>query len=286
MRFGLVANLQREGTKQAVADFLDWSKQSKSEIFVWDGLKEIAVGQSYCTFEELPDKCDVLVSMGGDGTLIHSARIVGDRKTKLLGVNVGSLGFLTQITPLSMILCLDRIIKGDYNVEERMALTVKIDRTGETFHALNEAVVDNGAISRMIDIRLQVNGEDIVNYRCDGLIIATPTGSTAYSLASGGPILHPTMQAIIASPISAFSLTTRPMIFRADDALVLKVRSQHKVASLTVDGQVMRELSDGDIVSIKRADFAYQFIAFEENSFYRVCRSKLHWGLLPSGDSN
>ena len=286
MRFGLVANLQREGTKQAVADFLDWSEQSKTEIFVWDGLKEIAAGQSYCTYEELPDKCDVLVSMGGDGTLIHSARIVGDRKTKLLGVNVGSLGFLTQITPLSMIPCLDRIIKGDYNVEERMALTVKINRTGETFHALNEAVVDNGAISRMIDIRLQVNGEDIVNYRCDGLIIATPTGSTAYSLASGGPILHPTMEAIIASPISAFSLTTRPMIFRADDALVLKVRSQHKVASLTVDGQVMRELSDGDIVSIKRADFAYQFIAFEENSFYRVCRTKLHWGVLPSGDSD
>ncbi|MCH7690729.1 MAG: NAD(+)/NADH kinase [candidate division Zixibacteria bacterium] len=286
MRFGLVANLQREGTKQAVSDFLDWSKQSGTEIFLWDGLKAIAPGQSYCSYEELPEKCDVLVSMGGDGTLIHSARAVGDRKTKLLGVNVGSLGFLTQITPQSMIPCLDRIIKGDYSVEERMALTVKIDRTGETFQALNEAVVDNGAISRMIDIRLQVNGEDIVNYRCDGLIIATPTGSTAYSLASGGPILHPTMQAIIASPISAFSLTTRPMIFRADDALVLKVRSQHKVASLTVDGQVMRELSDGDIVSIKRADFAYQFISFEENSFYRVCRSKLHWGLLPSGDSN
>ncbi len=286
MRFGLVANLQRDGTKQAVTDFLDWSEQSKTEIFVWDGLKEIAAGQSYCTYEELPDKCDVLVSMGGDGTLIHSARMVGNKNTKLLGVNVGSLGFLTQITPLSMIPCLDRIIKGDYNVEERMALTVKINRTGETFQALNEAVVDNGAISRMIDIRLQVNGEDIVNYRCDGLIIATPTGSTAYSLASGGPILHPTMQAIIASPISAFSLTTRPMIFRADDILVLKVRSQHKVASLTVDGQVMRELSDGDIVSIKRADFAYQFIAFEENSFYRVCRTKLHWGLLPSGESN
>lgn len=285
MRFGLVANLQREGTKQAVSDFLDWSKQSGTKIFLWDGLKEITSGQFYCSYEELPEKCDVLVSMGGDGTLIRSARAVGDRKTKLLGVNVGSLGFLTLITPQSMIPCLDRIIKGDYSVEERMALTVKIDRTGETFHALNEAVVDNGAISRMIDIRLQVNGEDIVNYRCDGLIIATPTGSTAYSLASGGPILHPTMEAIIASPISAFSLTTRPMIFRADDALVLKVRSQHKVASLTVDGQVMRELLDGDIVSIKRADFAYQFIAFEENSFYRVCRSKLHWGVLPSGDS-
>ena len=286
MRFGLVANLQREGTKQAVSDFLDWSKQSGTKIFLWDGLKAIAPGQSYCSYEELPEKCDVLVSMGGDGTLIHSASAVGDRNTKLLGVNVGSLGFLTLITPQSMIPCLDRIIKGDYSVEERMALTVKIDRTGETFQALNEAVVDNGAISRMIDIRLQVNGEDIVNYRCDGLIIATPTGSTAYSLASGGPILHPTMQAIIASPISAFSLTTRPMIFRADDALVLKVRSQHKVASLTVDGQVMRELSDGDIVSIKRADFAYQFISFEENSFYRVCRSKLHWGVLPSGDAD
>ena len=285
MRFGLVANLQREGAKQAVSDFLDWSKQSGTKIFLWDGLKEIAAGQTFCTFEELPEKCDVLVSMGGDGTLIHSARMVGNKNTKLLGVNVGSLGFLTQITPLSMIPCLDRILKGDYNVEERMALTVKIERTGETFHALNEAVVDNGPISRMIDIRLQVNGEDIVNYRCDGLIIATPTGSTAYSLASGGPILHPTMQAIIASPISAFSLTTRPMIFRSDDAIVLKVRSQHKVASLTVDGQVMRELSDGDVVSIKRADFAYQFIAFEENSFYRVCRSKLHWGVLPSGES-
>jgi NAD+ kinase len=287
MRFGLVANLQREGTKQAVSDFLNWSIQSGTEVFIWEGLKELAgEDHSYCSFKGIAEKSDVLVSMGGDGTLIHAARMVGDQNTKLLGVNIGSLGFLTQITPLAMIPCLDKILNGDYLIEKRLALSANIKGSDETFYALNEAVVDNGPISRMIDVTLQVNSEDIVNYRCDGLIIATPTGSTGYSLATGGPILHPTMQAIIASPISAFSLSTRPMLFRATDKLELRVGSPHGVAALTIDGQVMRELTDGDVVLIKQADFAYQFIAFEENSFYRVCRSKLHWGVLPSSESD
>jgi NAD+ kinase len=223
--------------------------------------------------------------MGGDGTLLSTARIVGSRGTLLLGVNLGTLGFLTQITPKEMLSCLDCIIKKDYEVQKRMVLEAFINGQKQDYFALNEVVVDNRPLGRMIDILLNVNGEDILTYRCDGLIIATPTGSTGYSLSVGGPIIHPTMEAIIASPISAFSLSTRPMILRPTDVLELAVGFEHKAAALTLDGQESKELKGGDTVLVKRAGFSHNFIVFPENSFYKVCKEKLHWGVTPKGDS-
>jgi len=286
MRFGLIANLNREGAKKAVQSFVNWASKSRQEIVLSDTLKKTISGKhSFVDNDSLPGLCDVLVSMGGDGTLLSTARLVGQYETLLLGVNLGSLGFLTQISPEQMIPCLERIIKKDYEIQKRMVLQAQVKGHKEIHYALNEVVVDNGPVSRMIDIGLRINKEEILTYRCDGLIIATPTGSTGYSLAVGGPIIHPTMEALIASPISAFSLSTRPMILRPTDELELTVGAQHKVAGITLDGQVMKELSGGDKVKIKRADIVRQFIVFPENSFYKVCRSKLHWGVAPSSEN-
>jgi len=232
---------------------------------------------------ELSSAVDIVVSMGGDGTLLAAARRAGPAGIPLLGINLGSLGFLTQLSPKQLIPSLDAIVLGNYQTENRMLLKVDI-ANGEEIespYALNDVVIDNGPVSRLIDINMQVNGEEVVSYRADGLIFATPTGSTAYSLAVGGPILHPTMEAIIVSPISSFSLSTRPMVISGRDTIEISIHSDHDVAGLTLDGQVMVNLKNGDKVRIRRAGFDIKLIAFPDRSFYRVLKSKLHWGYRP-----
>ncbi|MDH3938817.1 MAG: NAD(+)/NADH kinase, partial [candidate division Zixibacteria bacterium] len=154
----------------------------------------------------------------------------------------------------------------------------------ESPYALNDVVIDNGPVARLIDINLEVNGEELVTYRADGLILSTPTGSTAYSLAAGGPILHPAMRAIVVSPIAAFSLSTRPMVFSASDTLELRIGSSHEVAGLTLDGQISAPLSDTDRLIISQADFCLKVIIFPTSSFYKVLKEKLHWGISPRAD--
>lgn len=287
MRFGLIANLNRKGAGEAVKSFLDWANKRKQQVVVSEKLTEFSSGKFESVREsDLPSNCDIVVSMGGDGTLLSTARIVGKQGKSLLGINLGSLGFLTQITLSDMSGSLDRIINNDFEIQKRMLLEASINGRSDNLIALNEVVVDNRPIGRMIDVSLKVNREDILNYRCDGLIIATPTGSTGYSLSVGGPIIHPTMEAIIAAPISAFSLSTRPMILRPTDILELTVGAEHKAAALTLDGQETRELKGGDIVLVKRAAFSHNFIVFPDRSFYKVCRNKLHWGATPTGESD
>ncbi|MEW5994787.1 MAG: NAD(+)/NADH kinase, partial [Candidatus Zixiibacteriota bacterium] len=243
----------------------------------------IGKGPKYLSRYDIASEIDLLVSMGGDGTFLASARAVGEQGVPLLGINLGSLGFLTQVGQKDLEKALAAIAEGKYEIEERMLLKVHVEgkQQLDNPYALNDVVVDNGPISRLIDINLRVNKEDIVTYKADGLIIATPTGSTAYSLAVGGPIMHPKMEAIIAAPISSFSLNTRPMVFSSGDVLELQINSPHGVAGLTLDGQVMAPLIDTDKVVITKADFCLKLVTFPQYSFYKLLRNKLHWGMTP-----
>ncbi|RKX25541.1 MAG: NAD(+) kinase [Candidatus Zixiibacteriota bacterium] len=284
MRFGLIANLHQFGAGDIVTVFLEWARKGNHEVIISDEHRQI--GDDFNTYlprDAIASKVDIVVSMGGDGTLLASARAVGVECTPLLGVNLGSLGFLTQLTPKQLTYALDAIVAGDYQIEERMLLKATVEGGQQLAqpYALNDIVVDKGAISRLIEICFRVNDENIVTYRADGIVIATPTGSTAYSLAVGGPIMHPKMMGIIASPISSFSLSTRPMVFDADDVLELTVKSEDRVVGLTLDGQVMTSLLDTARVTITRAEFTARFIIFPENSFFKVLRNKLHWGVPP-----
>jgi len=286
MKFGLIANLKREGAAEAVNDFIDWAKQTGNELILSDRLRDISHNDhAFYSREEIAEHVDLLVSMGGDGTILATARAVGKRGVPILGINLGSVGFLTQHKPDNLRKSLDRIIAGDYQIQERMMLKAEIEsgKGIEWPYALNDIVIDNGPVSRIIDISLTVNGENIVTYKADGLVLATPTGSTAYSLAVGGPITHPSMHAILASPVSSFSLTTRPMVLAPSDIIEVRVDSQHEQAGLTLDGQVMVRLHDTDVVRVTRAEFTCKFIVFAENSFYKVLKNKLHWGFTPSG---
>jgi NAD+ kinase len=287
MRFGIFANFQRPDAADTVAKVIDWCKKNSHEITLCE---EISILMEHdvksCPCDELWESSDVIISMGGDGTILASVRALGEHSLPILGVNLGSLGFLTQLTPDKLEDALERVVKGDYKIDERMMLKTEVlDETSlESPYALNDVVVDKGNVSRVIYISLYANNEYICSYTADGLIISTPTGSTAYSLAVGGPILTQTMQAIIVSPISPFSLTSRPLIFPPDSILEIKIRSEHGNAMLTIDGQIATKFCPTGSIRVSRANHFAKLIRLEENSFYDILRRKLHWGKLPAVD--
>jgi len=284
MRFGLIANLKRTGAKEAIETFIDWALRTGNRLVLCDELEDLPDRTfQFANRKDIPNMVDIVVSMGGDGTLLAAARQAAPVGTPVLGINLGSLGFLTQIQPPQLLEALDGIMAGDYAIAERMMLHTEIvgkPKLSSPF-ALNDVVIDNGPVARLIDINLLVDGERVVNYRADGLVLATPTGSTAYNLAAGGPIVHPRMEAIVASPISSFSLSTRPMILPPDSRLEMRIHSPHDVAGLTLDGQIMAPLMGDDVVIVTKANFSLKFIRFPETSFYEVLTRKLHWGRAP-----
>lgn len=283
MRFGLIANLKRTGAREAVAGFVAWANKHRHEFVLSDDLAVLApTTATLVSRDEIGARCEMIVSMGGDGTMLAAARAAVPHDTPILGINLGSLGFLTQQRHEQMFGALDAVEAGQYRIEERMLLQTEVAGSASPLPcALNDVVVSNAPVSRVIDINLRVNGEDVVTYISDGLIIATPTGSTAYSLAVGGPIMHPKMDAIIAAPISPFSLTIRPIVFDANDVLQLQVTNENRQSTLTLDGQVVVALQNSEVITVTRAKSRAKFVVLPDNSFYSVLRSKLHWGVPP-----
>jgi NAD+ kinase len=284
MRFGLIANLKRVGAETAINDIIAWAGEHKQELVLSHELKDtVADFPLFCPREDIAREVDILVSMGGDGTLLSTARSAGPIGTPLLGINLGSLGFLTPLQPRQIRHALDEIIAHRYQLDERMVLNTVVNgkRKLPSPYALNDVVIDNGAVPRLLDIHLKINDENVVTYKADGLIIATATGSTAYNLAVGGPIVHPKIDAMIVAPISSFSLTTRPMILSADDVLELMILTENREATLALDGQVMIPLQNMEKVTISRAGFRAKFISFPETSYFKLLKSKLHWGVSP-----
>ena len=287
MRFAIIANLQRPDASDTVVSAIKWCLKNHHDICLVDDIaSNINIPVDTCPRSELWRCADMIISMGGDGTILASVRTLGQHSLPILGINLGSLGFLTQITADRMEEALDRIARGDYKIEDRMVLKTEVinDKQPVSPFALNDVVIDKGNFSRVINLSLYANGEYISSYTGDGLIISTPTGSTAYSLAVGGPILSPTMMAIIVSPISPFSLTSRPLIFPPEFAFEIRLRSEHGNAMLTIDGQVASDFSPTGAVRITRAEHVARLIRFEENSFYDILRRKLYWGKLPVVD--
>jgi NAD+ kinase len=284
MNFGIIANFQRPDAADTVIRTIEWCRQHDNNVLICnDMLSFVNCSVESCPRSELWKKIDVLISMGGDGTMLSSVRALAGHAVPILGVNIGSLGFLTQITVDQLEDALRRVVKKDYRIEERMMLKTSVEHQEQLDYpyALNDIVVDRGSVGRVINISLYANSDYICSYTADGLIISTPTGSTAYSLAVGGPILNPMMQAIIVSPISAFSLTSRPLIFPPDYFLEARIQSGHGNAMLTIDGQVAARFNLTGTVKVSRANQTVQLIRFPENSFYDILRNKLHWGKLP-----
>lgn len=237
------------------------------------------------TDDRVAGAVDWVIAIGGDGTLLKTARLVGASGIPILGVNSGKLGFMMQTTPEALGDALERVFEGRYSLDKRLVLQ---GRTGngtsgdadddEVFSALNDIVIDKGSICRVIELSIYINDEYVNDVMADGLIVSTPTGSTAYSLAAGGPILAPDMEAIVVSPICPHTLSNRAMVLAARDRIRVEVRADHPDLLLTVDGQENVVIQPGSTVELCRADHTIHLIRFTDRSFYDVLRTKLKWG--------
>jgi len=232
------------------------------------------------TRSELPSEVDLLVVLGGDGTLLSMARSVGELGVPLLGVNLGGLGFLTATTTEETLPAVDAYLAGGMTVEDRMMLEARVTRAGQQVFeqaALNDVVITKSAMSRIINLTVAVEGQTATAYRADGLIISTPTGSTAYCLSAGGPILFPTMDAIVLVPIASHTLTNRPIVLPGSHRISVTLQTAQEVM-LTLDGQVGFELRDHDVVEVSQSRARVRLVRFPERHFFSVLRAKLKWG--------
>ena len=234
------------------------------------------------TDAEVRDQAELVVVLGGDGTLISVARLFSGRDVPILGVNLGSLGFLTEITVEELYTRLEKVLEGNPRVSERMMLEVTLHREGqqiEKCHVLNDMVINKGALARIVDLETKVNRHFLTTYKADGLIISTPTGSTGYSLSAGGPIIHPLMSCIVITPICPHTLTNRPIVVTDESVISITVASSFdEKVYLTLDGQVGFELREGDSVEVRRALKTTALVMSRSRDYFEILRTKLKWG--------
>jgi NAD+ kinase len=279
-RVGLVLKRHDPRVPAIVSGIIPWLRANGAEVFLD---QEWAGRYPDCTVaapEDLARIVDVVAVFGGDGTLLYAARLVAASGVPILGVNLGSLGFLTEVKVEEMQLAFSRLLAGDYELEPRMLLEVEIIRRQNReacFLALNDAVINKGALARIIELEVTASSDLVMLIRADGLIISTPTGSTAYSLSAGGPILYPSLEAFIITPICPHTLTNRPVV--VPDGVVLGVKLRHGAdVMLTVDGQIGVPLQANDELRISKATPVVRLVQATGNTFFRLLREKLKWG--------
>lgn len=239
-------------------------------------------GLTVATREEIGERADLAIAVGGDGTLLAAARSLARYDVPLLGINLGRLGFLTDICPQEFEQRLDEVLDGNYMAEERFLLHCTIIREGEHIsesEALNDVVVHKWEVARMIEVETSVNGQFVHTLRSDGLIVSTPTGSTAYALSGGGPIMYPNLDAIVLVPICPHTMSNRPIVVRGDSLIEVLVREDtHSHAQITCDGQINLGLVSGDRIRIRKADHRVRLIHPAGHDHFNLLRAKLNWG--------
>ena len=281
-RVGLVAKPDAAEAQSVILELLDFFGSRGLTVVLEKETAGLVPAASVAAARksDLPGQVDLLTVLGGDGTLLSMARAVGDLGMPILGVNLGGLGFLTATTLEEMLPALDTLLSGGMEVEERMLLSARLVRGGQAigeYIALNDVVITKSAMSRIIDLAVSVGGRHAISYRADGLIISTPTGSTAYNLSAGGPILFPTMDAVVLTPIAPHTLSNRPIVVPAAQRIEVTLRVDQDVM-LTMDGQVGVPLREGDAVEVQKAAARIRLVRFPQKDFFSVLRTKLKWG--------
>ena len=282
-RIGVIARQDRPDAPEVVQSLTRWLGARGLEVVADGPTAALAAGAGLPVVEraELPRRVDLIVVLGGDGTLLAVARLVDGLDVPLLGVNLGGLGFLTATTLEALYPTLEKVLRGEYAAEARMVLAVQLVRDGVTVAehlALNDAVIAKGALGRLIALDVRMDGQPMTAYRADGLIIATPTGSTAYNLSAAGPILFPTMEAMVLTPICSHTLTNRPIVLPGTAVLEITLLSDAPDVVLSVDGQGGRAVTAEDVLRVGRAPACLRLIRDPEKTYFQVLRTKLKWG--------
>ena len=295
---GIVGNRGKGGVVALLPPLVRWIKAQGREVSLEQSLARGVAGVGRgVALDRLVRRVDAVLVLGGDGTLLHAARAACEAGVPILGVNLGGLGFLTETVQESLYPALTRLFAGAYWIERRMMVEARVRRapTGAsasrargaakvwTAAALNDAVIHPSERSRVIAIDVTIGRKSVGTLIGDGLIVATPTGSTAYSLSAGGPIVRPTVEALLATPISPHTLAWRPLLVGARETLSLRLRAGHPRASLTLDGQITRAVSPEDEIQVRRAPRQVPLIILERDSYYDVLRTKLAWAAEPRG---
>jgi NAD+ kinase len=275
---GLVVKRDRPRAVRLARRMVAWLKRRRLTVLL-DAEAGLG-GAPSRTKDELARESDLIVVLGGDGTLLSIARRA-PAEVPILGVNLGQLGFLTEITEDEALPMLTRVMGGRYEVERRMTLSAVLrrgDRAVRRFRALNDVVVTNGARARIIEFAVAVDGLPLTTYRADGVIVATPTGSTGYSLSVGGPIIEPTVEVLLLSPISPHTVSNRPVVLRPNAVVRLSVGRREQDAILTIDGQEGIPLAGGDVIDVRQGRSPVSLVHSPHRTHYDVLRSKLGWG--------
>ena len=286
-RIGIVAKQNQPEALTVVRDLVQRFISKGIRVYVEkeiESLLQLPSSKTLLNFmepEEIAAHAEMIICLGGDGTLLRVARLAGDHEVPILGVNLGGLGFLTETTLNELDRVLEDIIRGTYKKDEREILKAAVIRRGEKmaeFMVLNEAVIHKGALARIIDIEVTIDGEQLTTFKADGLIISTPTGSTAYNLSAGGPIVYPSLHCIIITPICSHTLTNRPIVIPNEVVIRALLKTRQQEVFLTLDGQQGVPLDFEDTVELQRAKSRIFLVKSPYRNYYAMLKEKLNWG--------
>ncbi|MGQ9570886.1 MAG: NAD(+)/NADH kinase [Thermodesulfovibrionales bacterium] len=265
---------------EILKDLLPWLRKKGCETFIDIETASILNMEGFPR-SKIPSLSEVIIVLGGDGTMLSTCRLVADKGIPVLGINIGGLGFITEVQIDKLYETLDRVLSDECPIEERIMLAAKVRRLGEIiaeYIVLNEVVVNKAALARIIDLETYVNQNYVTTFKADGLIISTPTGSTAYSLSAGGPILYPTLDNIIITPICPHTLTNRSMVIPGDSVVKIILSSPTERIYLTMDGQVGFSVMQNDIIEVAKAPFKTRLLIPCDRDYFQILRTKLRWG--------
>jgi NAD+ kinase len=286
-RVGVVVKPHQPDALQTICRLVEWLAERKITLVGTPELEtERVEHETGCAIEtvatsDLAAEVDLIIVLGGDGTMIATARMIGDREVPVLGVNYGSLGYLAEFRIEEMFPALEAILEGDYEIDSRVMLAAELFRGGEMLkhtRVLNDVVINKSALARIIEIETSLNKQFVNSFRADGLIVSTPTGSTAYNLSAGGPVIYPSMNAMVITPICPFTLSNRPLVVPDDAVIELCLKTPNEEVALTLDGQVGVPLEPEDRVVIKKSRTAFRLVQPANRNYFDVLRDKLRWG--------
>ena len=281
MKIGIIVKPHRTEFSPALQDTLDWLKSRGCTLLIEESLLQDFQISGYqgMSREQIPPLADAIVVFGGDGTILSVVRTIGQNRAPILGVNLGSLGFLTGVTLDELQGALECLIEGRYRIDRRQLLEAEVRHVSgqvSTHHALNDVVINKGALARIIRLDTFIDEDFMATFLADGMIVATPTGSTAYSLAAGGPVIYPSLDSTVLTPICPHTLTNRPVVIPASSKIRISLKVGEDVA-LTVDGQIGVALQEEDEIVCTRADRQIELIQPSDKGFFDVLREKLKW---------
>ncbi len=278
---GIITKRNKPEALSLTGEIAAWLSARGIKVLVEKEVAEKIGHPDHVDRDEIPSRADLLIVLGGDGTLLSVARLSRVESIPVLGINLGGLGFLTEISKEETFPVLEKILAGEFETEQRLMLKATIYRQGEIIGAsnvLNDIVINKGVLARIIDLETCIDGAYLTTFKSDGLILATPTGSTAYSLAAGGPIVYPSLNSIIVNPICPHTITNRPLVVpdTATVKVILKTADQN--VHITLDGQVGMPLQGGDVVEVNKAAGHIQLIRSPYKTYFELLRTKLRWG--------